>query len=190
MSALTRTDRVLPIRLAGGLTFTGGLWLAGILTSSSLMVFVDLASLLITIGSAAGAVAAVRGPMGLIQMVRVTMSQTPREGVEQATSSWLMFGGFAVLGGVLGTLIGLVHMLQSLTDPAAIGPAMAVALLTQLYGVGTLILSLIAAFSCARRASSASLGGLTVVTTPAATMLALGLAPLSMMAFGVLALMA
>lgn len=36
--------------------------------------------------------------------------------------------------GMLGTLIGLVAMLQNLSDPAAIGPGMAVALLTTFYG--------------------------------------------------------
>jgi len=36
--------------------------------------------------------------------------------------------------GMIGTLIGLVQMLQTLDDPASIGPAMAVALLTTLYG--------------------------------------------------------
>jgi len=36
--------------------------------------------------------------------------------------------------GMVGTLIGLVQMLQTLSDPSAIGPAMAVALLTTFYG--------------------------------------------------------
>ncbi|HLE10523.1 MAG TPA: MotA/TolQ/ExbB proton channel family protein [Bacteriovoracaceae bacterium] len=36
--------------------------------------------------------------------------------------------------GMLGTLIGLVIMLQNLSDPSSIGPAMAVAILTTLYG--------------------------------------------------------
>lgn len=36
--------------------------------------------------------------------------------------------------GLIGTLIGLVQMLGNLSDPSAIGPAMAVALLTTLYG--------------------------------------------------------
>lgn len=36
--------------------------------------------------------------------------------------------------GLVGTLIGLVQMLSRLSDPAAIGPAMAVALLTTFYG--------------------------------------------------------
>jgi chemotaxis protein MotA len=36
--------------------------------------------------------------------------------------------------GMIGTLIGLVQMLQNLSDPSAIGPSMAVALLTTFYG--------------------------------------------------------
>jgi chemotaxis protein MotA len=36
--------------------------------------------------------------------------------------------------GMIGTLIGLVQMLRALDDPAAIGPSMAVALLTTFYG--------------------------------------------------------
>jgi chemotaxis protein MotA len=41
---------------------------------------------------------------------------------------------FAPAMGMIGTLIGLVAMLQSMEDPSSIGPAMAVALLTTLYG--------------------------------------------------------
>lgn len=37
--------------------------------------------------------------------------------------------------GMIGTLIGLVQMLANMNDPSSIGPAMAVALLTTLYGV-------------------------------------------------------
>lgn len=36
--------------------------------------------------------------------------------------------------GMIGTLVGLVQMLAAMDDPAAIGPAMAIALLTTLYG--------------------------------------------------------
>lgn len=48
-----------------------------------------------------------------------------------------IFGGMADDGpamGMIGTLIGLVQMLQNLSDPSAIGPSMAVALLTTFYG--------------------------------------------------------
>lgn len=43
-------------------------------------------------------------------------------------------GRFAPAFGMVGTLIGLVIMLKNMDDPSAIGPAMAVALLTTLYG--------------------------------------------------------
>jgi len=43
-------------------------------------------------------------------------------------------GAYAPAFGMIGTLIGLVQMLQNLDDPSAIGPAMAVALLTTFYG--------------------------------------------------------
>ncbi len=49
--------------------------------------------------------------------------------------------------GLIGTLVGLVQMLSQLNDPASIGPAMAVALLTTFYGaiLGTVILAPMAA---------------------------------------------
>jgi len=43
-------------------------------------------------------------------------------------------GTFSPALGMIGTLIGLVQMLQRLDDPSRIGPAMAVALLTTFYG--------------------------------------------------------
>lgn len=43
-------------------------------------------------------------------------------------------GTFAPAMGLIGTLIGLVQMLQNMADPSSIGPAMAVALLTTFYG--------------------------------------------------------
>lgn len=43
-------------------------------------------------------------------------------------------GEYAPAWGMIGTLVGLVLMLNSLQDPATLGPSMAVALLTTLYG--------------------------------------------------------
>lgn len=50
-------------------------------------------------------------------------------------------GGTAGAMGMIGTLVGLVAMLANLSDPASVGPAMAVALLTTMYGalLGTLM---------------------------------------------------
>jgi chemotaxis protein MotA len=46
----------------------------------------------------------------------------------------MTMGTFAPALGMIGTLIGLVQMLQNMSDPSKIGPAMAVALLTTFYG--------------------------------------------------------
>ena len=45
-----------------------------------------------------------------------------------------IMGTFAPALGMIGTVIGLVQMLQSMSDPSSIGPAMAVALITTFYG--------------------------------------------------------
>jgi chemotaxis protein MotA len=60
-------------------------------------------------------------------------------------------GDAAPAFGMIGTLIGLVQMLASMDDPASIGPAMAVALLTTLYG------AVIANFICLPLAEKLSL---------------------------------
>ncbi|SDZ28707.1 chemotaxis protein MotA [Evansella caseinilytica] len=43
-------------------------------------------------------------------------------------------GEYAPAWGMIGTLVGLVLMLQNLNDPSTLGPNMAIALLTTLYG--------------------------------------------------------
>lgn len=47
---------------------------------------------------------------------------------------WNSLAEFGPAWGMIGTLIGLIAMLDSLTDPTTIGPKMAVALITTLYG--------------------------------------------------------
>lgn len=43
-------------------------------------------------------------------------------------------GTYAPAFGMIGTIIGLIQMLQNMDDPSSIGPAMAVALVTTFYG--------------------------------------------------------
>ncbi|MES9858408.1 MAG: flagellar motor protein PomA [Sedimenticola sp.] len=57
--------------------------------------------------------------------------------IERHAVGQTMFKNMAIMApamGMIGTLIGLVQMLANMSDPASIGPAMAVALLTTLYG--------------------------------------------------------
>ncbi len=46
-------------------------------------------------------------------------------------------GGFAPTMGVLGTVMGLVHVLSDLSNPDELGPKIAVAFIATLYGVGS-----------------------------------------------------
>jgi chemotaxis protein MotA len=54
--------------------------------------------------------------------------------LSEAASIYKALGDAAPAFGMIGTLVGLVQMLSTMDDPSAIGPAMAVALLTTLYG--------------------------------------------------------
>ncbi len=47
---------------------------------------------------------------------------------------WEDLGAMGPAWGMIGTLIGLVNMLYEMDDPSSIGPSMAVALITTLYG--------------------------------------------------------
>ena len=56
------------------------------------------------------------------------------ERLDQGQTIMRAIGDAAPAFGMIGTLVGLVQMLSTMDDPSAIGPAMAVALLTTLYG--------------------------------------------------------
>ncbi|MEM7409188.1 MAG: MotA/TolQ/ExbB proton channel family protein [Myxococcota bacterium] len=60
--------------------------------------------------------------------------KTMKQRHQRGQAIFKFMGSTAPSMGMVGTLVGLVQMLKSLEDPAAIGPAMAVALLTTLYG--------------------------------------------------------
>jgi chemotaxis protein MotA len=69
-----------------------------------------------------------------IQEILATEVGYLRERHQSGAEIFATMGNFAPALGMIGTLIGLVQMLQSMEDPSTIGPAMAVALLTTFYG--------------------------------------------------------
>lgn len=69
-----------------------------------------------------------------IQAIMDTEIEFLRERHQLGAEIFSTMGTFAPAMGMIGTLIGLVQMLQSMDDPSTIGPAMAVALLTTFYG--------------------------------------------------------
>jgi chemotaxis protein MotA len=71
------------------------------------------------------------------EIVNKLLSKDINLTIERHTKGADMFKAMATYApalGMIGTLIGLVQMLSNMSDPSAIGPAMAVALLTTLYG--------------------------------------------------------
>lgn len=69
--------------------------------------------------------------------IRRILQNEMRTSNDQAWRSvqvWETMGNFAPAMGLIGTLIGLIHMLSSLQDAAAVGPAMSLALVATLYG--------------------------------------------------------
>jgi flagellar motor component MotA len=119
-------------QLLGGLTLTGILCLA-VLMGSSFSVFLDLPSFLVTIVGGAAAWLAMSG-RGVSEAISTLRAPHP-SGSELAAGLHTVRTGRRAfwLVGVLGTLIGWVQMLQALDDPAALGPALAVSLLTVVY---------------------------------------------------------
>lgn len=56
---------------------------------------------------------------------------------EQAARIFESAGGFAPTMGIIGTVMGLVHVLSSLSDVNSLGPKIAVAFIATLYGVAS-----------------------------------------------------
>ncbi len=79
-------------------------------------------------------------PDTIRDMLEIDMDQTSERHKANA-QIFDQMGGFAGAMGMIGTLIGLVAMLLNMSDPSAIGPSMAVALLTTMYGamIGNII---------------------------------------------------
>lgn len=71
------------------------------------------------------------------ELVRKMLNKDINQTIERHEIGGKFFstlGNIAPAMGMIGTLIGLVQMLSNMDDPKSIGPAMAIALLTTLYG--------------------------------------------------------
>ena len=66
----------------------------------------------------------------VMELELISLQNRHQSGIELLNT----FATFAPAMGMIGTVIGLVQMLQNMNDPSSIGPAMAVALLTTFYG--------------------------------------------------------
>lgn len=55
----------------------------------------------------------------------------------QAAKTFEAAGGYAPTIGILGAVMGLIHVMQNLADPAKLGEGIAVAFVATIYGVGS-----------------------------------------------------
>lgn len=65
--------------------------------------------------------------------VRITAFETAER---QAARIWEAAGGYAPTFGILGAVLGLIHVMENLADPTRLGAGIAVAFVATLYGVG------------------------------------------------------
>lgn len=70
------------------------------------------------------------------QILEVEIDAAERK-LEQQAKIFDAAGGYAPTMGIIGTVMGLIHVLGSLSDPATLGPAIAVAFTATLYGVAS-----------------------------------------------------
>ena len=104
--------------------------LGTILLASRIGAFIDVPSFLTVIIPVIASISAKHGLEGFKELFR--------EGENQSKILHTM-GVTAILSGAIGTMIGLVIMLGHLSDQSAIGPAIAIVLLSLLYGLLTFL---------------------------------------------------
>ena len=114
-----------------------GLFLTGMGMGSSVAIFIDLPSACIVLGGTVLFWMAFHTPGGVLAAVKAGLGPDNLSEEDSAHHITVLATGrmLAVGCGSVGLLIGLVSMLANMSDPSAIGPAMAVALLTMFYAV-------------------------------------------------------
>jgi len=127
------TQKETGTRLVAGILFFV-MVLAAIMFGSPIQSFINPPSLLITVGGGALLTVFAHGFGGISDMRKISKDGGSRAQFEFAHTVAQGAAKQFERVGWLGTVIGLVQMLQNLDDPKSIGPAMAVALLCPFYG--------------------------------------------------------
>ncbi len=119
------------MRIAGVVILLLGLMLG---IGSNIEAFVDPPSIIIVVAFGLGALWIADASIG--HMVRGIFSKDPRAvDLDAAASGWQLARTASVVVGFVGLLVGMVIMLKSIDDPAALGPGLAIAHLTVFYGL-------------------------------------------------------
>ena len=75
-------------------------------------------------------------PEVLRETLEVDVSSFERHHLD-AAKIWMAAGGYAPTIGILGAVLGLIHVMENLSDPSKLGSGIAVAFVATIYGVGS-----------------------------------------------------
>jgi flagellar motor component MotA len=122
-----------------GIVVSLGVFVLGILIARvDPLMFVDVPSIVIVLGFDLGALM-VSGEVGPfltgMKNIFVTRSDWSRNELLAAAETFGLMAKCSIGGGFIGTVMGAVMLLVNLNDPRAIGPYVALALITILYGL-------------------------------------------------------
>ncbi|WP_051282367.1 flagellar motor protein [Azovibrio restrictus] len=74
-------------------------------------------------------------PERLREVMEVELN-TYEEEMRQGAKIWESAGGYSPTIGILGAVMGLIHVMENLSDPSKLGAGIAVAFVATIYGVG------------------------------------------------------
>ncbi|RMG18544.1 MAG: flagellar motor protein [Planctomycetota bacterium] len=73
----------------------------------------------------------------LVHETLETVIYTEEERWNRAAKVWESAGGYAPTVGILGAVLGLIHVMENLSDPSSLGGGIAVAFVATVYGVAS-----------------------------------------------------
>jgi chemotaxis protein MotA len=74
-------------------------------------------------------------PKAVHEILEIDVEFQEEEGLK-AAKVWEAAGGYAPTVGIIGAVLGLIHVMENLADPAKLGSGIAVAFVATVYGVG------------------------------------------------------
>ena len=74
-------------------------------------------------------------PGNVREILDMEISTVERQ-ARQAAKIWEAAGGYAPTIGIIGAVLGLIHVMENLSDPSRLGSGIAVAFVATIYGVG------------------------------------------------------
>jgi chemotaxis protein MotA len=74
-------------------------------------------------------------PKVVHEIMEIDVEYQEEEGIK-AAKVWEAAGGYAPTVGIIGAVLGLIHVMENLADPSKLGSGIAVAFVATVYGVG------------------------------------------------------